>query len=384
MVLHKRSSVSNCQPGKPLDVQSSLKIPNQRGRYISYYRLYSGDVPFGPILRAEINAVDKVNKVSRQSRKVGFEQPSYGQSKYSQSTNPTNPKGNAIGNSIENSMGNYMGNSKRYPKGNRRRLSMMLSKDIPSVSCLCGEYLMATRPQAIYGNGAMVFCKICGARCASTSTIYHCAMDRNDVHPNGYDLCSDCYGAQLLGALDGQKNKKSKSSNLKSSKFPEPSREQDEKINDVLNTMNLAVSRSDIERFAATISEYRKVFPRFYFLNNVEMVRIIRDPTPQTVSRFMPKMFEGVIGLVLDDENEDVILGLRAVNGEELKFGRMVNAAKKGLRKQAAKWLLKVEYQMRFSLSMQLEESFTAYKNLVDSDAYFEWIRKFPTQIILC
>merc|ERR1719203_1685572 len=94
-------------------------------------------------------------------------------------------------------------------------------------------------------------------------------------------------------------------------------------------------------------------------------------------------MFEGVAALVLDEENDNVVVGLRAVNGEELRFGRMVNAAKKGLRGHAAKWLLKVEYQMRFSLSVQLEESFTAYRNLVDSDAYFEWIGDFNTQILL-
>ena len=143
------------------------------------------------------------------------------------------------------------------------------------------------------------------------------------------------------------------------------------------------VTASKINKCAATMAELRSVFPRFYFLSNAEMVRVIEDPTPRTVSKFVNRMFEGVASLVLDDENADVVVGLRAENGEELKFGRMVNSAKKGLRGQAAKWLLKVEYQMRFSLSVQLEESFTAYKNLVDSDAYFEWIRQFPTQIIL-
>ena len=161
MALNKRVSVSNCPSGGKLDVRSSLKIPNQRGRYVSYYRLYSGDVPFGPLLCAEIVAVDK------------------GQS----------PKSKKSGHGVGG-------------KGKGRRLSMVLSKDIPSVSCLCGEYLMPTRPLAIYGSAAMVFCRVCGARCSSTSTIYHCAMDRNEVHPDGYDLCSECYGVQLMGAFD--------------------------------------------------------------------------------------------------------------------------------------------------------------------------------------
>ena len=102
MILNKRVSVSNCQPMKCTDISLQIKVPKQNGRYTAYYQLESNGNPFGPRLCIDIISVNK-------------------------------PRTNEIA---------FDHNIK--PKG--RRLSMVLSKNIPSITCICGEYLMATKP----------------------------------------------------------------------------------------------------------------------------------------------------------------------------------------------------------------------------------------------
>lgn len=129
MVLNKRVSVQNCQPGKMMDVQTSIKIPNRKGRYIAYYRLHNGNTPFGPKLCADIIALEKVKKKTIKS----VPEPSGNSSQSSDD--------GGIGHSYQPQNDNNDGT-----KAKGRRLSMVLSKNVPAISCICGEYLMATRP----------------------------------------------------------------------------------------------------------------------------------------------------------------------------------------------------------------------------------------------
>ena len=181
-------------------------------------------------------------------------------------------------------------------------------------------------------------------------------MDTNSsLHPNGYDLCKNCYELQINSVFD----------------------EKPKKINKEIVTL------SDIQKYSAQISELRNVFPRFYFLSNDDMIRLIKDPTPQNVNNYVSILFEGVDSFAFDEDDQNIILGLTASNGEVLKFGRCINCAKKSLSGSMDKWLLKIEYQMKYSMSMQLEESFVDYKNLQNSEKYFLWISNYNVQILL-
>eukprot|EP01084_Bolivina_argentea_P053784 98685_1 len=101
------------------------------------------------------------------------------------------------------------------------------------------------------------------------------------------------------------------------------------------------------------------------------------------VSSYLNILFEGIISFVLDEDNKNIILGLRALNNEILLFSRLININKKGLKGYLDKWLLKIEYQMRYTMSILLEESFVEYGKIENSEKYFEWIYNYNTQIIL-
>ena len=136
IVLNKRVSVSNCQPGKMCDVQTSIKIPNKKGRYTAYYRLYNGNTPFGPKLWADIQATDKISRTKMKSvpEPSGFSSSMSSDDGYHRDFAPNSP------------ISPQMNDNNDGTKAKGRRLSMVLSRNVPSISCICGEYLMATRP----------------------------------------------------------------------------------------------------------------------------------------------------------------------------------------------------------------------------------------------
>ena len=273
-----------------------------------------------------------------------------------------------------------------------------------------------------YSNGQMVFCKGCGARQGSNATIYHCSVDGNSSsHPSGYDLCNGCYQKQLDAAFIEMERGVTMSGDdygdgygsfndpqydplaAKTRKEIDWEAEEDEKEMESGSGSRLLISRTsifgadideeikndipmvtlaDVKKYENKISELRNVFPRFYFLSDDDMIRLIKDPTPINVNQYISCLFQGISSLVLDEDNDKIILGLRASNGEILIFGRLINVGKKAFN-GSLDWLLKIEYQMRYSMSIQLEESFTDYKNLENSERYFDWINNYPTQIIL-
>eukprot|EP01084_Bolivina_argentea_P194487 333693_1 len=61
MLLNKRVSGPNCQPGQNTDITLSVKIPNKIGKYKMYYQLFTDNKPFGPKLSVNINAIHKNN-----------------------------------------------------------------------------------------------------------------------------------------------------------------------------------------------------------------------------------------------------------------------------------------------------------------------------------
>ena len=88
---------------------------------------------------------------------------------------------------------------------------------------------------------------------------------------------------------------------------------------------------------------------------------LIQKPTPLNVNKYLSILFEGIESFVLDEDNSNIILGLKAVNGEILKFGWLINVGKKSLNDALDKWLLKIEYQMRYSMSIKLNNMLDQY-----------------------
>jgi len=131
-VLEKRFAAPNAKPGEEVDVSVVIKTPSKPGLFITYFKLKKNDEFFGDQLWVEINAVEE---------NVEFSE---------------------------------------------------LKEEIEKhVVCECGKLLIGMFACQAY-NGNCVICNVCNKQCSSNQIIYHCAENRNKVHDEGYDMCSNC------------------------------------------------------------------------------------------------------------------------------------------------------------------------------------------------
>jgi len=59
------------------------------------------------------------------------------------------------------------------------------------VVCECGKLLIGMFAYQAY-NRSPVICNVCNKQSSSNQIIYHCPENRNQVHNEGYDMCSNC------------------------------------------------------------------------------------------------------------------------------------------------------------------------------------------------
>jgi dynein heavy chain 1 len=134
------------------------------------------------------------------------------------------------------------------------------------------------------------------------------------------------------------------------------------------------------------LEKQRSQFPRFYFVGDEDLLEIIGNAkNPVKVIRHLPKMFAGLASLALS-ENGMHITGMQSREGEEIAFRESVSVNDNP---SIQAWLSKVEYQMMFSLAWLLEAALSDMRKMyaaaggVKADAYFEWVDKYPAQIVL-
>ena len=71
----------------------------------------------------------------------------------------------------------------------------------------------------------------------------------------------------------------------------------------------------------------RREFPRFYFLSDYELLKIISNRDPQHLSAHISKLFHGIRGFVVED---DAILSLSGSDQESLTFSEPINLQQDG------------------------------------------------------
>lgn len=135
---------------------------------------------------------------------------------------------------------------------------------------------------------------------------------------------------------------------------------------------------------AEFLEKQRRAFPRFYFVGDEDLLEIIGNSSNiLKLIRHLPKMFAGIAGLTLDDENTTIV-GMESKEGEMVKFNEKIKIPE---HKTIHSWLLKIESQMRETLASQLGAAVKGVSQWsgasINADAFLKWVDTFPAQIVL-
>ncbi|CAD8170768.1 unnamed protein product [Paramecium pentaurelia] len=121
----------------------------------------------------------------------------------------------------------------------------------------------------------------------------------------------------------------------------------------------------------------RLEFPRFFFLSNDDLINILAETRdPLLVQPHMRKCFEGIEELIFNSNTD--ILGMKSVEKEEVSFDNKVSP--KEYKNCVERWLLKVEEEMRNSISHLIRQ---CYGELQELPLLIKWIRRWPGQCVL-
>jgi len=143
--LAKRIPVANTKPQESTEILAMIQIPKLAGRFSACFRLEKNGQRFGPKVWVDVQALSESENENEDNNKAS-------ESKQPQPV---------------------------------------------MVKCICGVPMIETSPLVAYFESAEVHCDLCGEHCPVSSTIYHCGVEKNESHPNGYDLCSNCAFSQI-------------------------------------------------------------------------------------------------------------------------------------------------------------------------------------------
>ncbi|CAI4034808.1 hypothetical protein SMKI_11G2590 [Saccharomyces mikatae IFO 1815] len=123
------------------------------------------------------------------------------------------------------------------------------------------------------------------------------------------------------------------------------------------------------------LEQQRRQFPRFYFLGNDDLLKIIGSGKRYDhVSKFMKKMFGSIESIIFFD---DCITGVRSVEGEVLNLNERINLQNSV---QAQEWLNILDTEIKLSVFTQFRECLRQIKDGTDMEVV---IRKYIFQAVL-
>ena len=148
-----------------------------------------------------------------------------------------------------------------------------------------------------------------------------------------------------------------------------------EELGEILNGAN-----TKLEQVQKGLNDYleskRKLFPRFFFLSNDELLEILSETKePLKVQPHLKKCFEGIASLEFDEEKK--IHGMYSSEKEHVPFKNIIDPiASRGCVEQ---WLLEVEETMIKSVKEVCENSVQDYKKKPRD----KWILNWQGQAVL-
>lgn len=139
------------------------------------------------------------------------------------------------------------------------------------------------------------------------------------------------------------------------------------------------------------LEKQRQLFPRFYFVNNDDLVEIIGNSNePAKIVSHLGKMFSALAVVEMssvhsDDGNNTSLVAnsMCSKEGEVVPFNMPVNMSNQGVKE----WLNELETQMTVSLATILQDAFGTIprdiKSSEDPSELLAWIDKYPAQIVI-
>ncbi|XHG04755.1 hypothetical protein AWENTII_008001 [Aspergillus wentii] len=163
----------------------------------------------------------------------------------------------------------------------------------------------------------------------------------------------------------------------------------------VLDVLAINGVQKSLERLAELLNKIQKAlgeylererisFPRFYFVGDEDLLEIIGNANDVLrVAKHFKKMFAGLSGLLMDDENN--IVGFTSKEGEEVRLKKEVNLVKTP---RINDWLSALESNMKLTLAELLGEAVEQFDGLynaaeVDQTAFNDFLANYPAQIVV-
>jgi dynein heavy chain len=138
---------------------------------------------------------------------------------------------------------------------------------------------------------------------------------------------------------------------------------------------------SKLEQVQKALEDYldkkRKMFPRFFFLSNDELLEILaRTRNPQAVQPHLRKCFENIYQLDFGTESRgEDIYAMISAEGEKVPLSKNLKA-----RGNVEEWLGAVEADMVKSLKREMKQGHLTYEDLPRPD----WVLSRFAQIVAC
>lgn len=163
----------------------------------------------------------------------------------------------------------------------------------------------------------------------------------------------------------------------------------------VLDVLAINGVQKSLERLAELLNKIQKAlgeylererisFPRFYFVGDEDLLEIIGNSNDIfRVSKHFKKMFAGLSGLLMDDDNN--IVGFTSKEGEEVRLKKEVNLIKTP---RINDWLSALENNMKLTLAELLGEAIEQFDPLynapeVDRTAFNDFLANYPAQVVV-
>lgn len=163
----------------------------------------------------------------------------------------------------------------------------------------------------------------------------------------------------------------------------------------VLDILAINGVQKSLERLAELLNKIQKAlgeylererisFPRFYFVGDEDLLEIIGNSNDIfRVAKHFKKMFAGLSGLLMDDDNN--IVGFTSKEGEEVRLKKEVNLIKTP---RINDWLGALENNMKLTLAELVAEAVEQFDTIynsteVDHTAFNDFLANYPAQIVV-
>lgn len=126
----------------------------------------------------------------------------------------------------------------------------------------------------------------------------------------------------------------------------------------------------------------RQKFPRLFFISDDDLLEVLGTGTnPNAIQSHLPKMFDRVSGIVLNDDDDQQVIGLETADGEPLSFRNGV--AVSGHRPLEV-WMYEMVQEMKGAMRHSIKRAVLEFANVTNGQlGRTEWVDNFPTTVIL-